>query len=414
MDTCRKSVVITGMGIVSALGNDLTSFTTNLFGGVSGVRTIEAFDVAQRRTKTGATVTGFDASAYIEKRHLHTLDRVSQMAIVAAEQAIAQASLDLEKERTSTGVMLGTALGPSASIEETVLRAAARERLRPTSVLKIMLSSPTAALVERYRLRGASDTHVTACAASSHAIAHAADYIRSGELEVCLAGGSDAFPSATLFQAWDALEVMTTSNDDPPSSVRPFAKNRNGFAIGEGAAILVLESREHAEKRGANILAELAGYGSASDAPSMTKPSAEGMELAMRKALSSAGMETGDIGYVNAHGTATAINDLLETQALHSVFGPQANKLRISSTKAAHGHAMGASGALEAVATVQSLRLGFAPPTLNLREFDPQCDLDYTPLQSARMDTCCALSNSFAFGGHYVTLAFRQAEYSVL
>lgn len=405
-----RAVVVTGIGIISSIGSNVEEFKTNVFAGKSGVSLINSFDASRLRTQIGATVKDLDFSVYVERKQLNTLDRVSLLAIAAADQAIANASLDITKDRDEMGVILGSGLGPSSSIESTVIRATNRQRLHPTSILKIMLSSPVAALCERYQCRGASNMHVTACAASSHALAQAADYIRSGELDLCLAGGCDAFPSETLFAAWDALEVMSASNENPEKAMRPFSKDRSGFVIGEGAAMLVLESRERAERRGATILAELAGYGSCSHTPNITRPSVEGMATAMSKAILSAGMSKDCVGYINAHGTATEINDLLETQAIRAVFGEDSKRLHISSTKAAHGHAMGASGAMEAVATIMSLNNGLAAPTLNLHTPDPACDLDYTPVHAVKMDAEYALSNSFAFGGHYVSLAFKRGD----
>jgi 3-oxoacyl-[acyl-carrier-protein] synthase II len=406
-DSCRK-VVVTGIGVISSLGRNVEEFRRNLFAGKSGIKGIESFDASRFRTRIGAEIGAFDFAPYVERKRLHTMDRQSLLAVVASEEAIADAGLNMDADRFDMGVVLGGGLGPSSSIESAVIQGMNKERMRPTCVLKIMLSSPVAALCERYQCRGVSNMHVTACAASSHAIAQAADYILRGESELCLAGGCDAFPSETLFAAWDALEVMTDTNDRPGCAVRPFSKGRNGFAIGEGAAVLVLESRARAERRGARILAELAGSGRSSHAPNMTKPSLEGMASAMSKAVAAAGIAAGEVVHINAHGTATEINDLLETQAVREVFGSHAKRLHISSTKAAHGHAMGASGAIEAVTTILALCDGIAPPTLNLLDQDPACDLDCTALNAASMDGEYALSNSFAFGGQYVSLAFKR------
>ncbi len=403
-----KTVVVTGMGIVSAIGHNLAEFGNNLFAGKSGVESVKAFDASRFRTQIGAEVGEIDFSSYVERRQLNMMDRLSLLSIVAADQAIGNASLDVNKNIREMGVVLGSGLGPSSSIENTVVQAVNGQRLRPTSVVKILLNSPAATLCERYQCRGASNMHVTACAAASHALAQAADYIRHGTLDLCLAGGCDAFPSEALFAAWDALGVMSAGGVNPAEAMRPFSKARNGFVIGEGAAMLVLESKEHALNRGATILAEFAGSGTSSHAPNMTKPSLEGMTAAMTKAVEAAGIRIEEVGYINAHGTATEINDLLETQAIQAVFGEHSRRLQISSTKAAHGHAMGASGAMEAVATILSINRGVAAPTLNLRQPDPACNLNFTPLRAVKMDCEYALSNSFAFGGHYVTLAFKR------
>lgn len=405
-----EEVAVTGMGIVSAIGCDARSFGDNLFAGACGIAAIQSFDASRFRCQLGAEAAGLDFASYVEPKQLKQLDRLSLLAIVAADQAIADARLDLERDSAEMGLIVGTGLGPSSAIEESVRCVARGQRLRPTTLLKIMLNSPAATLCERYQCRGVSHAHVTACAASAHALAQAADYIRRGELDLCLVVGCDAFPSEALFAAWDALGVMSADNDRPAQASRPFSADRSGLVIGEGAAALALESKSRAKARGAAIHATLAGWGAASHTPNLTKPSVEGMADAMTRTLRSARLAPSDVGYVNAHGTGTEMNDALETQALHQVFGDHAKRLRISSTKAAHGHAMGASGAMEAIATILALDRGLAPPTLNLRKPDPACDLDYTPNDARAMDCSVAISNSFAFGGHYVSLAFKRGE----
>jgi 3-oxoacyl-[acyl-carrier-protein] synthase II len=405
-----QDVVVTGLGIVSGLGNTAGDFERRLFAGETAIRMISSFDPKRFRTQIGAEAEGVDFRPYIRPGDLNLYDRVSLLAIAAADQAVADAGLNSAEDKARLGVILGTGFGPAAAIEYAVLRAHANQRLRPATILKIMLNSPAAALCARYQCREVSHVHVTACAASAQAIGQAADYIRNGALELCLAGGCDAFPSEGLFAAWDALGVMTTGNTAPDRAVRPFAADRDGFAIGEGAAILVLESKARAVRRGARIYAEIVGVGSGSHTPSLAKPSVEGMANAMSRALVAADLSPDAIGYINAHGTATDINDSFETQALHKVLGGAARRVRISSTKAAHGHTMGAAGAIEAMATIMALNRGFAPPTLNLRKPDPICDLDYTPDQIQPFDGAFALSNSFAFGGHYVSIALKRGE----
>ena len=409
-ESSERTVVVTGMGVVTAIGANVRQFREGLFAGRSGIRAIRSYDATEFRTRIGAEIGDLDLAGYVSRAEFNQLDRLSLLAIAAADEAVADAALNLERERASLGVVLGTGLGPSASIEDSVARVRSGQRLRPSSILKIMLNSPAAALCARYQCREVSTVHATACAASAHAIAQAADEIRRGGLELCLAGGSDAFPSRALFAAWDALGVMTSDNKNPPEAMRPFSADRTGFAVGEGAGVLVLESRSHAEARGARIVAEIAGAGSSSHTPSMTKPSVEGMSLAMLRALRNSRVAASEVGYINAHGTATELNDVLETQALRQVFGEYADTLHVSSTKAATGHAMGASGAIEAVATILALNHGLAPPTLNLVRPDPDCDLDYTPNAARRIDCALALTNSFAFGGHYVSLVIRRPD----
>jgi len=405
-----NAVMVTGLGVVSTLGTNLATFRDQLFGGACGIASIRSFDASRFRTRLGAEAGEVDFSAYLTVKEQRQLDRVSMLAVAAADQALAHAGIELERDRADLGLLVGTAMGPAASIEDTIRRVAGGVRLRPTTILKIMLSSPAAALCERYQCREVSQVHVTACAASAHALAQAAELIRGGTLDLCLVVGCDAFPSEALFAAWDALEIMAADNDRPQQAVRPFSADRSGLVIGEGAAALLLESRRRAEARGAWMLAELAGFGCTSHTPSLTMPSVEGMAGAMRKALQSAGAEPARVAYVNAHGTATQVNDSLETAALHDVFGAHARALRVSSTKAAHGHTMGASGAIEAVATILALEGEMAPPTLNLEQPDPACDLDYVPRVAGSFHGDLALSNSFAFGGHYVSLALRRVS----
>jgi 3-oxoacyl-(acyl-carrier-protein) synthase len=403
-------VVVTGLGGVSAIGEDVATFSESLFAGRSGIASIRSFDASRFRCRIGAEVSGIDFSRYVEAKELKLLDRVSLLAIAAADEAIADAGLDLERDRAALGVLVGTGLGPSAGIEDCVRRVARDQRLRPTTLLRVMLSSPAATLCERYQCREVSHVHVTACAASAHAIAQAADYIRRGELDLCLAVGCDAFPSEAAFASWDVLGIMSPDNDDPTSACRPFSADRSGIVIGEGAAALIMESESRARGRGARVHARFAASGSTSHTPNLTLPSVDGMTSAMFRALDRSGLAPKEIGYINAHGTGTEINDALETRALHEVFGAHAAQLQISSTKAAHGHAMGASSAIEAVATILALREGIAPPTLNLRVPDPVCDLDYTANVARPMNSTAALSNSFAFGGHYVSLAFTRQD----
>lgn len=397
------------MGIVSAIGLDLKSFTNNLFAGSSGITLVSGFDTSDLRSHLGAQIRDMDFSARIHRKDAHMMDPVSKLAVMAADQALEHAGLILEQDRRDLGVIVGSAMGPAASIEESYHRAAARQNLRPTTILKLMLNSPGAVLCARYQCRSVSNVHVTACAASAHAIVQGAACIRLGETDVCLVGGCEAFPSRTLYAAWDALGIMSPERQNPARAIRPFSADRNGFAIGEGAAFLVLESESRARKRGAPIYAELLGSGSCSHTPNLTRPSVEGMKQAMSLALSRSGLQPLEVGYVNAQGSATAINDLLETEALHGVFGQHARQLQISSSKAAIGHAMGASGAMESVATIQALNCRLAPPTLNLDKPDPQCDLNYTANHASPMPAPVAMTNSFAFGGHYVSLIFGRS-----
>jgi len=403
-------VVVTGLGVLSGFGAGRAVFETALFSGRTAVRPIAGFDTAGMACGFGAELDGFDGRDLVRKADLNLFDRVSLMAMVAADEALDHAGLDPAGIAPVAGVMMGTGFGPAQAIEDSVMRSARGARLRPTTIVKMMLNSPTAALSARYGLQRASTAHVTACAASGHAIAQGAQAIRSGEMEICLAGGAEAFPTRALFEAWDALGVMSPETDPDRGIVRPFAADRCGFAIGEGAAVLVLEREDRARARGAAILAELAGAGAVSDTPSLTKPSLAGMSGAMAGALAQAGLAPGAVGHINAHGTATELNDRLETEAIRGLFGAHADGIAVSACKAAFGHCMGAGSALEAAATILALQRQEAPPTLGLARPDPELTLDYCPGAARPMQPEVALSNSFAFGGHFVTLAFRRAS----
>lgn len=402
-----RRVVVTGIGVLSGFGSGRAAFEAGLFEGRSAIRPIAGFDAAAFACRSGAELPDFDPRALVRKAELHQFDRVSLMAMAAADAALADAGLDTTAIGPVAGVAMGTGFGPAQAIEESVLRVAAGQRLRPTTIVKMMLNSPAAALVWRFGLTRGSSAHVTACAASAHAIAEGMRAVRDGEMEICLAGGADAFPPRALFAAWDALGVMHETRGGEGVPMRPFAAERDGFVIGEAAALLVLESAAHAKARGATILAEIAGAGSASDAPSLTKPSLAGMVGAMRAALRDAGLAPEDVGHVNAHGTATELNDALEAEAIREVCGT--GRPSVTASKAALGHCMGAGSAVEAASTCLALYRGLAPPVAGLDRADPALGLDVVTGSARPMAAQAALSNSFAFGGHYVSLAFRRA-----
>lgn len=398
---------MTGIGVLSGFGTGRGAFAAGLFAGRSAIRPIAGFDAAALACRSGAELADFDGRTLVRKADLHQFDRVSLMAMAAADAALADAGLDPAAIGPVAGVAMGTGFGPAQAIEESVLRVAAGQRLRPTTIVKMMLNSPAAALVSRFGLTRGSSAHVTACAASAHAIAEGLRAVRDGEMEICLAGGADAFPPRALFQAWDALGVMHETRAGEGVPIRPFAADRDGFVIGEAAALLVLESAEHAQARGATILAEIAGAGARSDAPSLTKPSHAGMVGAMRAALHDAGLPPEQIGHVNAHGTGTDLNDALEAAAILEVCG--AGRPNVTASKAALGHCMGAGSAVEAAATCLALHHGLAPPVAGLDQADPALGLDVVTGSARPMAAQAALSNSFAFGGHYVSLVFRRA-----
>ncbi|GAB3119855.1 beta-ketoacyl-[acyl-carrier-protein] synthase family protein [Novispirillum itersonii] len=408
-------VVVTGIGVLSGFGNGLAALEDGLFSGRTAIRRIESLDTRALTCHFGAELPAFDGQALIQKAERHAYDRVSLMALAAADEALAQAGLDPAEIGPTAGVMMGTAFGPGDAIQDAVLRASENQRLRPTTILKMMLNGPTAALCARYRLQRGSQAHVTACAASAHAIAQAVQAVRWGEMDVCLAGGADAFPTSALFTAWDALAIMSAATDPTAGIMKPFAPDRSGFVIGEAATVLILEREDHAIARGATPLAEICGAGAVTDTPTLTKPTLRGMVGAMRAALEDAGLDPAAVGHINAHGTATELNDSLESDAIRAVFGPHAPAIRVSACKAALGHCMGAGSAVEAAATILALCRQQSPWTIDPTAVtaDPQTGPQPTAPYSGQtvpMDTDIALSNSFAFGGHYATLAFRVTK----
>lgn len=396
-------VCITGIGVLSGFGMGRETFERALFSGESAIRRIEGIDTAAMNCHFGAELAGFTGHDLIRKSERQFYDRVSLMAMAAADEALDHAQLDRGAIGPVTGVMMGSAFGPCDAIQESVLRISQDERLRPTSIVKMMLNGPTAALCARYELQRGSTAHIAACAASAHAIAQGAEAVRRGEMEICLAGGSESFPTSALFAAWDALSVMTAETDATAGIMRPFSADRSGFVIGEGAAVLVLESEQRARARGATILAEICGSGTVSDTPTLTRPTLRGMVGAMQAAMTDAGLAPGDVGHINTHGTATELNDALEREAIEAVFGDSAGAIAISACKAAIGHCMGAGSALEAAATILALQRQQAPWAMTLTGDESRGSGRTLPMQAE-----IALSNSFAFGGHYSTLAFRQ------
>ena len=402
-------VVVTGMGVLSGFGTGRDAFEEGLFSGRSAIRRIEGVDTTALNCHFGAELAGFDGHDLIRKPERQFYDRVSLMAMAAADEALAQARLDPAEIGPVTGAMMGSAFGPGEAIQEAVLRIAQDQRIRPTSIVKMMLNSPTAALCARYGLQRASTAHVTACAASAHAIAQAVEAVRKGEMEICLAGGAEAFPTSGLFTAWDALAVMSPETDPSAGIMKPFSSDRRGFVIGEAAAMFVLEREDRARARGATILAEICGAGSVSDTPTLTKPTLRGMVGAMQAALDDSGLIPGDVRHINAHGTATELNDPLECEAIRELFGSHADDIRVSACKSAIGHCMGAASAIEAVATVLALQRQQAPCPVDLAGNGSHPDGGY-PGRASAMRAEVALSNSFAFGGHYSTLAFRRLE----
>jgi 3-oxoacyl-(acyl-carrier-protein) synthase len=398
-----RRVAITGLGVLAPLGNSVDELFINLAAGRSGVRRLAPPLVERLKSPIGAAVD-FDGNAHFSVPRLRMLDRVSQLALVAAAQAIADSKLDFTGERPERcGVCVGTAMGGAETTDEgyQTIYALQSDRVKPYSVLTAMSNASASWIGIDHGLCGPNLTYSTACSSSAVAIGEAARKIGYDDADVMLAGGAEAPLTFGVLRAWEAMRTLATEDpQDPSSSCRPFASTRTGLVLGEGAAFVVLEEWGHAVARGALIHAELSGYGLTTDTAHITRPTVAGQASAMRAAIASAGLEPDAIDYVNAHGTGTLQNDVVETVALKEVFGARAYRVPVSSTKSMHGHLLGAAGAVEFVIAVTSLKRGIVPPTMHLDSPDPACDLDYVagrartglPLQTV-------MSNSFAFGG---------------
>lgn len=396
-----RQVVITGIGVLSSIGIGRAAFQQSLMEGRSGIGLITLFETSDYHYKLGGELKDFDPDAYFDKRVLRRMDRASQMTLVAAEHAIADAGLEVSiEDPTRCGAILGTTLGGMISGEK-YHRLARQNKFRPSLLLDFPVHAAIDRLAIAYNLQGPSSVFSTACASGAHSIGYGFDLISSGKADVILAGGVDTITEFTQC-GFGALQTLIKEGE----KVRPFDKNRSGFALGEGAAILVLEAKEHAEKRNASIYSAIGGYGTTSDAYHMTAPDKEGKGAAkaMLGALAHAGIPPERVDYINAHGTATKHNDLMETIAIKKVFGPHAHNLTVSSTKSMIGHTLGAAGSIELAATALAMKESFVPPTLNYETPDPQCDLDYVANVARPRTIRTAMSNSFGFGGANISI----------
>ncbi len=409
------SVVVTGIGAVTPLGNDLPATWSALISGVSGVSTITRFDPTGYETTIAAEVKGFDAAAHMGRKDARRTDRYTHFAVAAAQEALAQSGLTIDEENADrVGVLIGSGMGGAETLDagmETVLTAGP-SRLSPFFMPMFLgnMASGTVAIVTG--ARGPNYSPVSACASSAHALGEAAEIIRRGDADVMIAGGSEAPMARMIVAGFSAMGALSRRNDDPQAASRPFDLERDGFVLGEGGAVLILEREEHARQRGARILARLTGYGSTDDANHMVQPApgGSGAASAMRLALRQAGLAPADIGYINAHGTSTPLNEKFETEAIKGAFGETAYQVPISSTKSMTGHLLGAAGALEAAIAAMAITESTLPPTINQTTPDPDCDLDYIPNVSRQARIDHAMSNSMGFGGHNVSLIFSRAE----
>ncbi|MGC1830994.1 MAG: beta-ketoacyl-[acyl-carrier-protein] synthase family protein [Candidatus Acidiferrales bacterium] len=402
----QRRVAITGLGIISPLGLDLADNWKSLSEGRCAIGPIQSIALSSVALKiqNGAQVRGFDAAKHFEGGRENYLDRFAQFSVVAAREAMRDAGLELTPEQKQNGaIVCGSAVGGQASIEAGFedLWVSGRGRVHPLTIPKTMANAGTSHISMETGLSGPSYTVSTACSSANHAIGQAFRLVRDGDADVAITGGSEAPFTLGMLKAWEAMRVIA------PDTCRPFSKDRRGMILGEGGAMMILEPLDAARARGAKIYAEICGFGMTSDAHHLTQPTVDGPARAMRGALRDAGLAPEAIGYINAHGTGTPGNDPVETRAIREVFGAHADRLGVSSTKSLHGHALGAAGALEAVATILALRYGILPPTANYNERDPECDLDYIPNQPRALQVEAALSNSFAFGGLNAVLAFR-------
>jgi len=398
-------VVITGLGVVSSVGQSTQDYWESLIAGRSAFAPPTLGTAAQATDKLVGEVKGFEPAAHFESSQLSLLDRVSQFVIVAARQAVNQSGLAFRDEIAErTAAIIGTGSGGHTTIDDSFHRlyATGAARLHPLTIPKAMISAPASQVSMYCGVKGPVFSVSSACASATHAIGQAFHMVRNGSATCALTGGTEASITFGAMKGWEAMRIMS------PDTCRPFSKDRKGMMIGEGAAVVVLETLDHARNRGANILAEIVGFGMSADSKDLTAPDANGMTRAIVAALADAALSPDTIDYVNAHGTGTTANDHAETVALHQSFGAHARRLAVSSTKSVVGHTLGAAGALELVAAIMAIRDGIVPPTMNYLGADPECDLDYVPNEARRMSVRAILNNSFAFGGLNAVLAARQ------
>ncbi|MDA1215535.1 MAG: beta-ketoacyl-ACP synthase II [Chloroflexi bacterium] len=412
-----KKVYVTGLGMVSPVGLDVRSSWDALLKGVSGIDYITAFDTEGFLTTFAGEVRGFDPTEYVDRKQARRLDRFAQLAIAATHQALAQAGLNLEDgsvDATRVGAMVGSGVGGLITLSQQfqVLEEKGPTRVNPFFIPMMLADMGSGQVSINFGAKGPNFCITTACSSGADAIGTAYEMIQHGDIDIAVAGGTEAPLCPIAVAGFNACLALSTRNDDPKAASRPFDANRDGFVMGEGAGILVIESEESVIRRGVTPLARLAGYGSSSDAFHVTQPSpgGEGGARAMKRALEIAELEPKDISYINAHGTSTPLNDKLETLAVKAVFGDEAYKLRISSTKSMTGHLLGAAGGVEAAISVMAVNQGATPPTINLETPDPECDLDYTPYTPYRGVVKAAMSNSLGFGGHNSSLIFVQPD----
>jgi 3-oxoacyl-[acyl-carrier-protein] synthase II len=409
-----RRVVVTGLGVVTPLGHDLETFWNKLISGQCGIDRITAFDAAAFDTQIAGEVRNFDpAPAFPSPKEIRRTDRYSQFGVYAAWSALKDSGADLDKlNRDEIGVILGSGIGglETTSAQIKILHERGPGRLSPF-MIPMLISNMASGLFSMYQnLRGPNFATCSACATANNAIGEAWRTIKMGEAQMMFAGGAEAAIVPIGIGGFCAMKALSTRNDDPQHASRPFDKDRDGFVMGEGAGVIVLEELEHAKKRGAEIYCEIAGYGNTADAHHLTAPSpgGEGAARCMKMALRSGGLNIEDVNYINAHGTSTVQGDVCETQAIKAVFGERAKKIAVSSTKGATGHMLGAAGAVEMTACALAIKHGIVPPTINYQVPDPECDLDYVPNTARELKVNAIINNSFGFGGHNASIAAKK------
>lgn len=408
-----RRVVITGMGVVSPLGFGVSTFWDSLVAGRSGIHALTAFDVSEYTTRIGGYIDDFDPSDVIDRKEQRRMSRFQQMAMVAATEAMADSGLPITEENADrVGCIVGSGIGGLGTMEEqySILLERGPSRVSPTLVPQMIVDLAAGHISIRYGLKGINYAPVSACSSSNHSVGEAFEAIRRGDADAVVCGGFDCGITPLGLAGFCAARSLSTRNDDPTAASRPFDAGRDGFVMGEGGAIVVLEERDSAIARGADIRAELIGYGASADAYHITAPAPDGSgaKRAMRAAILKAGIDPSRIGYINAHGTSTELGDIAETNAIKEVFGGRENTPPVSSTKSMTGHLLGGAGAIELVACTRALQEGVLPPTINLTDPDPACDLDYVPNTAREADVSIAMSNSFGFGGHNATLIIAK------
>ncbi len=408
----KKRVVITGLGTVNPVGNTVDTFWTSVTQGKSGVSQVTQFDASSYTTQIAAAVKDFDPSEFFDKKEIRRTSRFILLAVAAAKEAIQDSGLDIEKEADMIGVEIGSGIGGIEILEEATitLRDKGPSKVSPFTVPMMITDMAAGQVAIKLGAKGPNSCSVTACASSAHSMGNAFRLIQTGDAVAMIAGGAEACITPLGLASFCAARSLSTRNDEPLRASRPFDKEREGFVMGEGAAILILEELEHAKARGAKIYAELLGFGTSGDAYHITAPApeGEGATRAIKMALRTAGVTIDDVDYINAHGTSTELNDKNETEAIKTVFGKRAYDIAISSTKSMTGHLLGAAGALEAIVCTLAIRDSIIPPTINLDNPDPNCDLNYTPHKAVSRNVDVAISNSFGFGGHNAVVAFGK------